>query len=387
MRDESITTNQAANHPEADLLAAFVEKSLAGAERTQIVDHLAGCARCREIVFLAQQAAPAAEPNAASLPQNAPTRRLWKLPWLPVAASGLAVCLLAGSLVWFRSLHHSSSGTETAKVQSEPQPMLSPATNTQAQIVRRKAPHPAPRKALPAAPKAHPAEALHGSIAGKQAPPNSTLPAQETVAASSTGQLQAAQAYRQQAEAKQLAVPSAGAATPANGFVDQSPAAAPVPAAPSQALVPVNTQAVITRNATQAAGVAPSHGTVAAFRSSARPIALSLPGGHATVSSFAFQDAFLRSTRRARSLPPTTWAATGARFLFRGRGRPSRSRLLRQNRTPTQRPPSWPTRKARRGRVRTALRFASNRASAGSAATAARHGTAIPNPVPQQPQN
>jgi hypothetical protein len=298
MRDEPLTTNRTANHPEADLLAAFAEKALTGAETAQVVDHLAGCARCREIVFLAQQAAPSAEPlpEAALWPQPAPARKLWRLPWLPVAASGLTACLLVGSFVWFRSLHPASGGTETAKVQSAPQPMPHPAASAQAEIVPPKASHlmpaEAPRKALTAAPEVHPPEALHGNIAQYEALPaqtlpNQILPAQEAGASGSTGQLQAVQAYRRQAEAKR-AMPTAGAVSPANGFAEQSLAAAPVAAAPaasSQTFVSVSAQAVDTVNASQVADAVPSRATLTASRNGALPIALLLPGGHAAVSS------------------------------------------------------------------------------------------------------
>lgn len=40
-------------HPEADLLSAFAEQSLAEAERNRVMGHLASCAECREAVALA----------------------------------------------------------------------------------------------------------------------------------------------------------------------------------------------------------------------------------------------------------------------------------------------------------------------------------------------
>jgi Photosynthesis system II assembly factor YCF48 len=41
------------SHPDADLLTAFAEQSLAGAERNHLVEHLARCGDCREVVSLA----------------------------------------------------------------------------------------------------------------------------------------------------------------------------------------------------------------------------------------------------------------------------------------------------------------------------------------------
>jgi len=43
----------AESHPDADLLTAFAEQSLAGRERDHVVEHLARCGDCREVVSLA----------------------------------------------------------------------------------------------------------------------------------------------------------------------------------------------------------------------------------------------------------------------------------------------------------------------------------------------
>lgn len=46
-----------AAHPSPDVLAAFVEHTLSGGENQRITEHLARCADCREVVFLASGAA------------------------------------------------------------------------------------------------------------------------------------------------------------------------------------------------------------------------------------------------------------------------------------------------------------------------------------------
>jgi hypothetical protein len=51
------STSQLDLHPDADSLNAFAEQALAVPEREQILAHLAGCSRCRQVIFLAQQAA------------------------------------------------------------------------------------------------------------------------------------------------------------------------------------------------------------------------------------------------------------------------------------------------------------------------------------------
>ena len=45
-----------ADHPSADVLAAFVEHALAKGEKQSVTDHLARCEECREIVFLTSDA-------------------------------------------------------------------------------------------------------------------------------------------------------------------------------------------------------------------------------------------------------------------------------------------------------------------------------------------
>ena len=55
---------QGADHPDANLLAAFVEKTLTEKERTQVLNHLSQCAECREVAALALPAeVAAAEPT------------------------------------------------------------------------------------------------------------------------------------------------------------------------------------------------------------------------------------------------------------------------------------------------------------------------------------
>ena len=57
-------------HPEADLLAGFAESSLTQTERESVLSHLAICARCRQVVFLAHQVEPAPEPASPAAPHH-----------------------------------------------------------------------------------------------------------------------------------------------------------------------------------------------------------------------------------------------------------------------------------------------------------------------------
>src|SRR6202165_1843521 len=56
-------------HPDADLLSAFAEQALSATERDGILQHLALCGDCRDVVALALPAATVAPPQTA--PQTA----------------------------------------------------------------------------------------------------------------------------------------------------------------------------------------------------------------------------------------------------------------------------------------------------------------------------
>jgi hypothetical protein len=77
-------------HPDANLLAAFAERGLAEAERAQVVEHLARCGDCRDVVALALPALEAMGANAAMA-----ARKSWfswpALRWGLVAAGVAAV--------------------------------------------------------------------------------------------------------------------------------------------------------------------------------------------------------------------------------------------------------------------------------------------------------
>lgn len=73
-------------HPDLDLLTAYIEQALPAAERSQVVQHLADCGYCREIVALSL---PESQPEqVAAAP--APRRPVWWVPayrWAAVAAT------------------------------------------------------------------------------------------------------------------------------------------------------------------------------------------------------------------------------------------------------------------------------------------------------------
>jgi hypothetical protein len=101
-------------HPDAESLNAFVEQALPATERQQILEHLAACNRCREVLFLAQEAAGVeGVQTIMPLPEKSRTSPKWftgwRWTWVPATA-------LAG-LVGFAVLHHiRSTPSETDRV-------------------------------------------------------------------------------------------------------------------------------------------------------------------------------------------------------------------------------------------------------------------------------
>jgi hypothetical protein len=77
-----------ANHPDADVLTAFAERSLAEGERTGVMEHLALCSDCRDVLALALPATEATE-VAPTLLTSRSSAKGW-LTW-PVLRWGLAV--------------------------------------------------------------------------------------------------------------------------------------------------------------------------------------------------------------------------------------------------------------------------------------------------------
>jgi hypothetical protein len=96
-------TPQPEVHPDPDLLAAFAEKSLGDRERAPLLEHLAQCSECREIVSLAQpqfELERVAAVAAATMP--APVRPSWLrgpiFRWTALAACGAVIAVGAFTL-------------------------------------------------------------------------------------------------------------------------------------------------------------------------------------------------------------------------------------------------------------------------------------------------
>src|SRR5260370_40960901 len=107
-------------HPEADMLAAFLEQALPAAERDQIVRHLADCAECREVAALSLPMQP--EPSLAqTLPAG---RRVWflGLRWAALAATIVIVAALVFKQPRTKTNSTVAFSTPSVSKQTQPQP-------------------------------------------------------------------------------------------------------------------------------------------------------------------------------------------------------------------------------------------------------------------------
>ena len=93
-----------ATHPDPNLISAFVENSLPREASAQMVEHLAHCADCREVVFLSSPDQAATLPAVASAPSRWLT---W--PVLRWSAAVAAVVVVVAAV----SLHRPSAGKLT----------------------------------------------------------------------------------------------------------------------------------------------------------------------------------------------------------------------------------------------------------------------------------
>jgi photosynthesis system II assembly factor YCF48-like protein/putative zinc finger protein len=108
------TDKEAGSHPDPNLLAAFADKALAKTERVQVLEHLARCVDCRDIVSLATPEFETAE--AVTAAPSSGWLRGPILRWGTLAAS-VAVVTVAVTLP--RLSRHLSSLAPTPSVQTD----------------------------------------------------------------------------------------------------------------------------------------------------------------------------------------------------------------------------------------------------------------------------
>ena len=109
-------------HPDADVLTAFVERSLPGAERALVLDHLAQCGDCREVLALALP-----ESEAADFATKVNLQRGWfgwpRVRWALVAA----VIMAAVSVGVQQFREHQRANVTVAQVMTRDQDSYAPA--------------------------------------------------------------------------------------------------------------------------------------------------------------------------------------------------------------------------------------------------------------------
>ena len=98
LRQQLALRQEPGPHPDANLLTAFAEDALLPRERAQVLDHLAACSSCREVLHTATSAsAPLpAQPASEARPARSPLRV-----WLGGFALAFCLIVLVGSVVLF----------------------------------------------------------------------------------------------------------------------------------------------------------------------------------------------------------------------------------------------------------------------------------------------
>ena len=188
-----------AEHPSADVLAAFMERGLAEGDTTAVAEHLAACGECRDVVFLASSvddepvseedellvAAAARGPQmraaiaqAAARPSSPTSPPKRGSPWRPRlvwALSLSAVALVVGGYVMTQRVATAPAVREMAAMKAEeaspraaeqlkdvataPPPAASMAAPAPAAKTR-----PATAAAVPASPPAKPAQPISAEV-------------------------------------------------------------------------------------------------------------------------------------------------------------------------------------------------------------------------------
>ncbi len=127
-------------HPDANLLAAFAEKSLVAREQAGILEHLAGCAACREVVAHAQpeEVLERVAVAPASIPAHS---RSWfagaSVRWVALAACVLVVSAVVISRTQFTRSETpvaSKNQPDVVATEIQPSPNAPPARTSEADV-------------------------------------------------------------------------------------------------------------------------------------------------------------------------------------------------------------------------------------------------------------
>ena len=105
-------------HPDADLLTAFAEQSLGESERTGVMEHLARCGDCREVVALALPAHEAVAVAATSRPSRSGWFSWPVLRW-SVAIAGI-IAIASFGVLQYRQRQKSEILSSNLTARNEP---------------------------------------------------------------------------------------------------------------------------------------------------------------------------------------------------------------------------------------------------------------------------
>lgn len=245
-------------HPDADILTAFAEGSLLNRERTDVLEHLATCAECRDVVNMSITAAPevmAERTASASLAGSG--YRQW-MPW----AAGVAACLVVVATVMVAHHRLSKPGPSkdlgyVARVERPEAPSAEEARPAAKQA-------PADKATAPAAVERHRNPIYREQLSGKnesplqEAPQTRSLPAAGSAAASSAapaaseGQSAAKGLQLTKAPEVQQELKSDQVAQSAMNAAQQALAPPPIPASMAE-LAPEEKHGVVARKAAPSA--------------------------------------------------------------------------------------------------------------------------------------
>ena len=116
-----------AGHPDADVLTAFAERSMPASERALVLEHLARCGDCRDVVALALPA-PAVHAKEVVEPAGAGLRSWWRWPVLRGAAVAAAVIAVVAVGI-YQYQHRAPANVIVARSEESNQVAAPPAPN------------------------------------------------------------------------------------------------------------------------------------------------------------------------------------------------------------------------------------------------------------------
>ena len=115
IRQRLQAAKQGGRHPDPDLLAAFTDRALGKTERVQVLEHLARCGTCRDIVSLAT---PDFEAGVAAT-QVVPSSGWLRGPILRWGGLAASVAVVTVAVTLPRLSHHSSPVSTTQSAQTD----------------------------------------------------------------------------------------------------------------------------------------------------------------------------------------------------------------------------------------------------------------------------